>query len=294
MELSEPNGLIFAREIASYGWRVAGGFVTKDGEKTPVWGNWVQNATTDFSELEKRWLEKRYLWPGVVSGVNSCIVIDCDGPSAVDWFRNLCSEVGWKKGGLVYLTPGKLGGLHAIWDWPDWIKKDFRQAKVKLEDGGEIQVRGNGHWTLLCGARRPDGQYKIIEIPQDGLSRAAPEKLIRRILLDSQIEVVNSNASVTGELSEVSPEEAWALTPLTDGRKNTLAGLCWYLAIRGYSLEDVVYIATRFGEECCVPSLTEETCRKKSEYAFNRAVTYKENQLKQANQSLGYLLNTTI
>lgn len=293
--LNKPAGLLFAEYIVSLNWKVVGGFVSAAGEKIPLaGGSWVEKATTDINQLEKWWTEKRYLWPGVVSGVNSCIVIDCDGPSAVDWFRNLVTEVGWTKGGLCYLTPGKGGGAHFIWDWPLWIKKDFRQAKVKLEDGGEIQVRGNGHWTLLCGARRPDGVYTIIEAPEEGVSRKAPEKLIRRILLDSQVEVANPNASVTGELSEVSPEEAWGLAPLTDGRKNTLAGLCWYLAIRSYSLEDVVYIATRFGEECCVPSLTEETCRKKSEYAFNRAVVYKENQLKQANQSLGYLLNTSI
>lgn len=290
MELSEPNGLIFAREIASYGWRVAGGFVTKDGEKVPCWGDWTKNATTDFSELEKRWLEKRYLWPGVVSGVNSCIVVDCDGPSAVKWFRELATEVGWTKGGLCYLTPGKGGGAHFLWDWPDWIKKDFRQAKVKLEDGGEIQVRGNGHWTLLCGARRPDGVYTIIEAPEEGMSREAPEKLIRAILKEAQVEVYTPNSNVSGDLSEVSPEQAWGLAPLTDGRKNTLAGLSWFLAIRGYSLEDIVYITTRFGEECCVPPLTEETCRKKSEYAFQRATKYREQEQKQAEQSLSYLL----
>lgn len=277
--MDDCPGLQMALKVAGWGWRVAPGFCSRQGEKVPLMGNWVQNATTDEEVLRKAWDNRSWMWPGVVSGVGSCIVLDCDGPEAVDWFRTLVNSEGWHRGGLIYRTPGRGGGLHCVWNWPDFLGRDFRQAKVALADG-EVQIRGNGHWTLLCGAKRPDGVYEVLEMPDDVQGPSvAPEGIIRSILRES---VVSTGRMVSSDLEELSPEEAWNLAPLNDGRKNAVAGLAWYLAIRGEDLGTVVDICVRFGRECCVPELATEHCVKKAEYAFHRA----ERMRRQSEESI--------
>lgn len=282
--MEDSPGLQMALKVASWGWRVAPGFCSKQGEKIPLMGNWVTNATTDEVVLREAWANRSWLWPGVVSGVNSCLVLDCDGPEAVDWFRALVAREGWIRGGLIYRTPGRGGGLHCVWNWPDFLGPDFRQAKVILE-GGEVQIRGNGHWTLLAGARRPDGVYEVLEVPDEIEGpTVAPKSLIQAVLRES---VVSTGRTVSGDLEELSPEEAWDLAPLSDGRKNAVAGLAWYLAIRGMDLEAVVDFCVRFGRECCVPQLAEEHCVKKAEYAVSRAVVVKARQQAEIDRSIG-------
>lgn len=220
------------------------------------------------------------MWPGVVSGVNSCLVLDADGPKAVDWLRECIGREGWTPGGLVYRTPGRGGGLHCVWSWPDYLGRDFRQAKVALE-GGEVQIRGNGHWTLLAGAKRPDGVYEIVEEPSlEGGPIKAPEKLIRAILRES---VVSTGKVMSSDLESISPEDAWEGAPYADGRKNLVAGLAWYLAIRGVDEDEVASQCIAFGRECCTPPLSEETCVKKAKYAVDRAEKYKRESQEKSN-----------
>lgn len=280
----QPAGLEMALKVASWGWRVAPGFCSRQGEKVPLCGNWVENASTDSQVLEKWWDERNWLWPGVVSGVGSCIVLDCDKPEAVDWFRSLVAREGWHRGGLIYRTPGKGGGLHCVWNWPEFLGADFRQAKVTLPSGGEVQIRGNGHWTLLCGAKRPDGVYEVLEVPDDVYGPlAAPQTLLQAILRES---VVHVGKVVSGDLVELSPEDAWAGAPYTDGRKNAVAGLAWYMAIRGVDRTEVISTCVRFGADCCLPQLSEETCMKKAEYAIQRANRFRQAQNEKTNELL--------
>jgi bifunctional DNA primase/polymerase-like protein len=280
--VDEPLGLAVARIVASWGFRVFPGFVTRTGEKIPYsgfGGNWVKLATTEEREFEQWWEKSPWLWPGTVSGVGSSLVLDIDSPGALDWFRSLVGRNvagGWGSctGGWCYRTPGKGGGMHLLYRWPAFLGNDFRQAKVCLPEGGEVQIRGEGHWTLLCGAPRPDGKYETIEEPPPSGPVVAPEGLVRAVLAESVLSVGRPLRS-DGELREVSPEAAWAGRPWMDGRKNTLAGLCWYMAMRSES-EVVVETAIRFGAECCVPPLGAEFCRRKAEYALERARRYKE------------------
>lgn len=65
----------------------------------------------------------------------------------------------------------------------------------------------------------------------------------------------SASRTVTNEcgwLTDLSPEDAWSMAPVTSNRKASLAGLCWHVAIRG---EDPSAIATAFNQECCVPPL---------------------------------------
>lgn len=284
--MEEPAGLQMAKVVASWGWRVAPGFCSKAGEKIPLCGDWVNNATTDHKKLEEWWSARSWLWPGVVSGVGSCLVLDCDGPKAVEWFRALVAREGWTGGGLVYRTPGRGGGLHCVWNWPDFLGRDFRQSKVHV-DGGEVQIRGNGHWTLLAGAKRPDGVYEVLESPEDVQGPStAPQGIIQALLRES---VVSVGKVVSADLESLSPEEAWDQAPWIDGRKNAVAGLAWYLSIRGFDPQHVVDMCVAFGNECCQPRLAEETCVKKAEYAVERAERYKDRQQAEMNKVMGFL-----
>jgi|SRR5688572_2780095 len=263
--MDDCPGLQMALKVASWGWRVAPGFCNKHGQKIPLMGDWVKNATTDPDKLRSVWANRSWLWPGVVSGVDSCLVLDCDGPASVDWLRSLVASEGWTGGGLVYRTPGRGGGLHCVWSWPDFLKRDFSQAKVALE-GGEVQIRGNGHWTLLAGAKRPDGVYEVLEVPDDVHGPlAAPQGLIQAILRQS---VVHTSSMVPGDLVSLSPEDAWAKAPFTDGRKNAVAGLVYHLAMRNVDESEALDTCLRFGAECCIPPLSDDIVKAKVKYMY--------------------------
>lgn len=290
----EPAGLLVAKKMVSWGAKIVPAFCSKEGEKIPLCGNWVLNATKDVAQLEEWWSARPWVWPGIVSGVDSLILFDVDGSGGVDWFRGLCSSVGWINGSaFVYSTPGRDGGLHVVFRWPEWLGSDFRQAKVYVDGGGEVQLRGQDHFTLLCGARRPDcpgREYRIIEEPDVVKGPLAlPEGLGRAFLRESVVSVGAPGAGGLGggDLREVSPEEAWAGGPYSDGRKNLVAGLAWWCAIRGWDSDSVVDVCVRFGMECCVPALSAESCMKKAEYAFRRASVYRAKEAAEIERSIG-------
>lgn len=289
-EKSEPAGLTVARLIVGYGWKVVPGFVASSGDKVPVaGGDWVRKATLDVGQLETWWAERPYLWPGTVSGIGSSFVLDADGPAAVSWIRELASGPGcWNTGGLVYRTPGRGGGLHCVWNWPSWLERDFRQAKVRGVSG-EVQLRGNGHWTLLAGARRKDGEYTVVQEPLNGVSTEPPRCLIDAIIANAIVAVGGSYGG--SGLEEVSPSEAWEGAPWIDGRKNLLAGLAWYLAIRGGSLEEVLEECLNFASGGCDPPLDSEFVRNKVEYTVNRAEKRREESKRISGEKNNQLLS---
>lgn len=291
--MSEPAGLCFARQVVRLGWKVIPAFVNASGEKIPLCGGrWPEKATLDERVLEEWWERRPWAWPGTVSGVGSSLVMDVDGPVAVEWFRDLVEKAGgWVSGGLLYRTPGKGGGLHVVWDYPSWLVREFSQAKVILE-GGEVQLRGNGHYTLLCGARRPDlpvgeRDYTLLEEPQVGVSREPPRRLVDLFL--EQAVSGRVGESYAGGLVALTVEEAWGLGLLQDGRKNACAGLAWGLAIRGEPEEAVREIVMRFNEECCTPSLSNAVVEKKVSYAVQRAEAFRVKEEKVARQVMNDL-----
>jgi hypothetical protein len=157
-----------------------------------------------------------------------------------------------------------------VWSWPSWIDRDFRQAKVKGSGGGEVQLRGNGHWTLLAGAKRSDGEYEVVQEPLNGIPTEPPRALITEIL---KYAVIATGGSYGGSgLEEISLEEAWKGAPWQDGRKNLLAGLAWYLAIRGESESSVLASCLSFNNSGGFdPPLSEELVMHKVEYTCGRA-----------------------
>lgn len=274
--MNEPVGLTFARQIVRYGWKIAPGFVTAQGVKLPLAGNWVKNATKDEEKLEAWWAAKPWMWPGCVSGPGSSLVFDLDGEEAVTWFRELANRIGWESGGLTYLTPGRSGGCHSVWSWPTFLDPNFGQAKLHLPGGAEAQLRGGATWTLLCGARRPDcrgREYIMLEEPTQEPAPEAPQRLVEAFLELAESSPVGRG---TGELKEISPEDAWNLGRVVDGRKNFVACLAWYCALRGSSEGEVYNVCRRFNEEICCPPLPDGLIVIKSRYAVERAAKARE------------------
>lgn len=267
----EAAGLTVAKRLASCGWRVYPGFVSKDDEKVPYsgkGGSWVKNATTDFGKLEAWWADKPYLWPGVVGGPDSCITIDADGEDAVAWLRSAAAEYGWSTAGLIYRTPGRSGGLHAHYDYPEWLGLEFRLAKVVLETGGVVELRGAGCWTLTANPQRKRGTYEILNEPPLVGGCDAPRALLEKIIERS---VPIGFGGGDGSLREISFEDAMALGAVYDGRKNLLAGLAWHESVRGGDYDSVLARCSEFNAGVCCPPLSESTVEAKVRYAVGRA-----------------------
>lgn len=272
MALADPRGLIFAKQISEWGWKIAPGFISKAGAKVPLCGDWTKNATKNVTQLEKWWASRPWLWPGVVSGVGSCLVVDCDKPDAVELFLSWGFE---KEDCLSYHTPGKGGGLHAIWNWPSYLDKNFGQKRFGLETGGSIQFRGNNHFTMLIGCQRSDGKYSLINTPDK--PSEFPRELWDRLPTEGWTFTGEGNSG-NSEVKSISPEDVWKAAPYFDGRKNTLAGLAWFLVSADcYSDSEVLNWCLSFGRECCIPELDAEVCEKKAQYAINRWAAAKES-----------------
>ena len=288
MEQSEPIGLTMAKQFASWGWRVVPAFISKEGDKIPMLKDWVNKASVESEVLDGWWDSKPWGHPGIVSGLGSAIVIDADGKRAVDWLRELSRSTGGIGNTLCYRTPGRDGGLHIIGAWSSWLPSDFRQAKVIGGLGTEVQVRGNGHFTMSIGCKRPDGVYELVQEP-NGVPGEIPRALLEAIFEHA---VVGVGGSYGGSgMEEVSEAEAWGYAPLSEGRKNLLAGVLWWCAIRGGTLEEVLELGLRFSREVCEPELSEELVEKKARYTYERASRKRDERRTQQLDTLNIIKN---
>lgn len=264
---ADPIGLEMALKFASWGWKVIPAWIAPDGSKVPLLRDWPNKATVSSEVLRGWWNDKSWGHPGIVSGVGSAIVIDADGSEAVSWLRELSRNTGGIGNTLCYRTPGRTGGLHIIGAWPTWLSSDFRQAKV-VGVNGEVQIRGNGHFTMSIGCKRRDGEYTLVQEPL-GIPGEIPRSLLEEIISHAVVGVGNSYGG--SGMEEVSPSEAWEGAPWIDGRKNLLAGLAWYLAIRGEDSEKVLSECLSFALGGCEPPLEEGFVHSKVEYTIARA-----------------------
>lgn len=274
MEMQEPLGLQAARQFISWGARVFPAFVSSSGEKVPLLKGWPEKAVgrSDGNGMEDvvEWYSRYpYAWVGIACGVDSFLCLDADRLIAVERLRELVvRENFWTPGAFVARTPGRDSGLHVYWKYPSWLDRDFSSAKMLVGDG-EIELRGNRHFVLAAGAKRKDGAYEILEEPAEGGPCEPPRALVEYLLENA---VVSAGGTYSGSgMEEVSETEAWDYAPLVEGRKNLLAGVLWYCAIRGGTYEEVLDLGLRFSSEVCDPPLDEELVVRKAEYTFGRA-----------------------
>lgn len=291
-ELVEPAGLLAARQLVEWGARVFPAFVSKSGEKVPLVKGWPDAAVGkrevdggSGGETLREWYSRYpYAWAGIACGPDSFLCLDADRESGVERLRELVSSVGvWEGGAMVARTPGRdTGGIHIYWRWPSWLDRSFHSAKIRLPDGGEVDLRGNRCFVLAAGARRPDGVYEILEEPGEGGPCEAPRGLVELIITEAGRCGGDVNSYGGGGMEELSPAEAWELAPLGEGRKNALAGLLWHVAIRGAGEEEVLEWGLRFAAEVCEPVLDGEIVRKKAEYTYSRAKKRRDDSAKES------------
>src|SRR5689334_10143959 len=100
----EPAGLLAAKWVVGLGGHVIPAYVSmKTGDKYPLVKEWVNAASRSGEDLERWWDLYGYAWPGVVSRTDGLVCFDLDGEQAVNWFRTLCTSVGWDgAGALIY------------------------------------------------------------------------------------------------------------------------------------------------------------------------------------------------
>lgn len=294
MEMQEPLGLQAARQFISWGARVFPAFVSSSGEKVPLLKGWPEKAVgrSDGNGMEDvvEWYSRYpYAWVGIACGVDSFLCLDADRLIAVERLRELVvRENFWTPGAFVARTPGRDSGLHVYWKYPSWLDRDFSSAKMLVGDG-EIELRGNRHFVLAAGAKRKDGAYEILEEPAEGGPCEPPRALVEYLLENA---VVSAGGTYSGSgMEEVSETEAWDYAPLVEGRKNLLAGVLWYCAIRGGTYEEVLDLGLRFSSEVCDPPLDEELVVRKAEYTFGRASKRREESRAQQERTLKTIMN---
>lgn len=265
--MDEPIGLTMARWVVSNGGHVMPCYINKDLDKFPLVKGGVNAATRDIRTIETWWAERGYACVGVASRVDGWICFDADGPAAREWLHKLVIDTGGVGEGLYYETPGRTGGAHLWYSWPSWLSP-IHSAKVR-GSVGEVQLRGIGCFSLLPCNRR-DGEYKMLNVPENGLS-----DLSRELYLAFAKVAEQTTVAVTGDLREISVEQAFSQT-WSENRKNCLAGLLWNVLIRGMDSDEALELVNRWNRECCQPPLEENIIRRKWEYTVGRATAARD------------------
>lgn len=281
-------------KVNSWGWVAAPAYINKGGTRDK-WAapGWRTKASNDWARSQA-WLttlEDKYGYMdriAVIPGPNSCLVIDADGPEAV---QALHAFIGDQPLGscLRYSTPGRSGGEHIIWSYPEG--KLVPQRSV--EPGIEIISQSN-HLTHIIGPPRPEGPYVIIQEPGPGGPDEAPRWLLDKILANRDIDRTGPGGGPGGFMREVDPEWVWergqiqkdAVEP---GRDNTISGVAWYMSIRGHTLEEVMEECLKIDGVLCDPPLGESLVKYKVEYAWTKADKTRKQQ-KTAEQFLSRLV----
>lgn len=278
MSEEESAGLLAAKWVVGLGGHVIPAYVSmKTGDKYPLVKEWVNAACRDEECLNRWWDLYGYAWPGVVSRPDGLVCFDLDGPEAVDWFRELCISVGWTgEGALIYRSPGRGQGLHIWFKWPTYLAPIHSAKYREVDWNGEAQLRGVGCWTMMAGARRPDGEYTMVQVP-DSLSELPRELWLAFAAEASQ----QMNSGGGGDLRELSTVDAWERAPWTDGRKNAVAALAWWNMLRGMEEEECLTLCLQFAREACLPELDEAIVRRKVEYTAQRIGVIREKQARE-------------
>lgn len=180
-----PDCRVLARTIASWGGAVVPARVTmSDGEwtKSSIKA-WPARATPDPSLWPPGWFTwGGTWWVAVCPRVGGLVCMDLDGPEAVQTFRAAAKrgDLPWTNRELVYKTPGHGGGMHVWWRWPPTLPA-FSRLVAQLPAGGEVDMRGEAGFVLMCGAPRPDlpdgARYGMVQRPPDDGPAPAPPGL---------------------------------------------------------------------------------------------------------------------
>lgn len=115
----------------------------------------------------------------------------------------------------------------------------------------------------------------------------APLELVVNFLAEAKETPIGAGGS--GDLQELTVEDAFDGRVFTDGRKNAVAGLAWALSIRGAEFDEVLATCERFAEECCVPALELDVVRRKVDYTWSRIEKVKAEQAEREAREMAHV-----
>lgn len=234
-----PNCRTLAETLASWGASVVPARVARsEGEwtKASIRG-WPSAASSD----PLRWRPDWFTWGGTwwvatCPRVGGLFALDLDGPEAIDAAR-AGGIVGGIGDELIYRTPGHGGGMHIWWRWPKDMPA-FSRLVATLPGGGEVDMRGEAGFVLMCGAPRPDlpegARYEMVRRPGPGGPPPPPPGL--REWVESLGPSVAEDAPVH-QGKQLSPEALAKVAEQQGGRikhdrHSTLFRACSWLRVR--------------------------------------------------------------
>lgn len=233
------NCRAMAERLASWGGAVVPARVVyvDDGWAKASIKGWPARASSDPSDWRPDWFTwGGAWWVACCPRVGGLVAMDLDGPEAIKAFKS--SEAQLLSGGeLAYTTPGHGGGMHVWWRWPSTLPA-FSRLVAQLPGGGEVDMRGEAGFVLMCGAPRPDlppgASYEVVLRPGDEGPPPAPSGLLDwvRSLGPSTL----SEAPVHSG-KQMSPDELVKLAASQGGRikhdrHSTLFRACSWLRVR--------------------------------------------------------------
>ncbi len=241
-----PDCRALAEAVASWGGAVVPARVNSDGA-----GGWHKGSIRGWparaSSSESNWPEGWFTWGGdwwvaLCPRTNGLVALDLDGPEAVAVFREAVREHPhwWEpmRRPLAYKTPGHGGGMHVVWRWPR-LMNPFARRVLTLEGGGQVDLRGEGTFLLLCGAPRPDlpagAHYEVVSLPVDEGPPLLPGGFEE--WMESLPGVTVAEDAPTLDVKQMSPEHIEKMAIQQGGRIKTdrhtaLFALASYLRVR--------------------------------------------------------------
>ena len=148
MNWTPPKSLVdHALSHADNGLKV---FPIVTGGKRPIHKGWIDEATTDPETILKWWRDNPNANIGVATGsVNDIVVIDLDGPEAIEWWQRQNIPTG-----TVITTAS--GGKHIYFRTEPDV--DIQTNQSKLFRG--VDVRAEGGLVVAPGSRTIKGEYR--------------------------------------------------------------------------------------------------------------------------------------
>jgi hypothetical protein len=172
-----------AERVASWGGSVVPARVFQTAGE---WGKasikqWPSRASSDPARWRPDWFSwGGDWWVACCPRVGGLVCLDLDGPEAVQAFSGAFPHIKLTGTELIYTTPGHGGGMHVWWRWPPSLAP-FSRLVAQLPGGGEVDMRGEAGFVLLCGAPRPDlpdgARYEVVSNPGREGPPPAPEGL---------------------------------------------------------------------------------------------------------------------
>jgi hypothetical protein len=237
-----PDCRLLAETLASWGGAVVPARVHTDGSewfKASIKG-WPARASSDPSQWREDWFTwGGNWWVAVCPRVGGLVALDLDGPEAIAVFKDAWAsgDLPWHGEELVYTTPGHGGGMHVWWRWPTTLAP-FSRLVATLPAGGEVDLRGEAGFVLMCGAPRPDlldgARYAMVQKPDPGGPPPAPPEL-RDWVMSLGPHVAEDAPVHQGK--QLSPEGLARVAEqqggrVTHDRHSTLFRVCSWLRVR--------------------------------------------------------------